>query len=58
MRKSVRRRKSSISKAGSYAEMGKFWDQHELIEFWRKTRRIKVAKSKRTKRYRARQQPI
>ena len=26
--------KSSISDAGSYQEMGKFWDQHDLTEVW------------------------
>ena len=48
MRKSVRRRKSSISKAGSYSEIGKFWDEHELVEFWHKTRKIKVTRLNQT----------
>ena len=26
--------KSSISDAGSYQEMGEFWDQHDLTEVW------------------------
>jgi len=41
MRKSVRQRKSSISKAGSYSEIGKFWDEHDLAELWHKTRKLR-----------------
>ena len=48
MRKSVGRRKSSISKAGSYSEIDKFWYEHELVEFWHKTRKIKVTKLNQT----------
>ena len=29
--------KSSISNAGSYAEMGEFWDNHSLAEVWEQT---------------------
>lgn len=32
------RRKSSVSKARTYAEMGEFWDEHDLSDFWSKTR--------------------
>ena len=30
--------KSSISKAESYEEIGEFWDNHDLSEYWDKTR--------------------
>jgi hypothetical protein len=29
--------KSSISSAKSYAEMGEFWDTHDLTDFWDQT---------------------
>ncbi len=29
--------KSSISQAASYAEMGKFWDNHDLGDYWDQT---------------------
>ena len=29
--------KSSISHAGSYEEIGKFWDQHDLTDYWDQT---------------------
>jgi hypothetical protein len=31
------RRKSSISKAQSYREIGEFWDTHDLAEQWEQT---------------------
>jgi hypothetical protein len=31
-------RKSRVSKAGAYAEMGEFWDEHDLSDYWGKTR--------------------
>lgn len=37
----MRKSKSSISKARSYAEMGEFWDEHDLSDFWKKTRKAK-----------------
>ena len=37
----MRQRKASISKARSYAETGEFWDEHDLSDFWRKTRKVK-----------------
>jgi hypothetical protein len=43
------RGKSSISKDGSYREMGKFWDEHDLTEFWDKTRKAKFTAPRRTK---------
>jgi hypothetical protein len=41
MRKSIRRRKSLISKARSYAEIGEFWDEHDLSDHWDNTRKVK-----------------
>jgi hypothetical protein len=35
--------KSSISKAGSYAEIGEYWDRHELSDAWGKTRKVKFS---------------
>ncbi len=35
----MRKYKSSISKAGSYKEIGEFWDTHDLTEFWQRTRK-------------------
>ncbi len=29
--------KSSISEARSYAEIGEFWDKHDLADFWDQT---------------------
>ena len=37
----MRKGKSSISKAPSYAGIGEFWDQHDLSNYWSKTRRVK-----------------
>ena len=31
------RSKSSISKARSYKEIGEFWDEHDLAEYWEQT---------------------
>src|SRR5512137_3018275 len=36
-RKRTRRRKSSVSKAGTYAAIGEFWDEHDLSDHWDKT---------------------
>ena len=33
--------KSSISKAKSYKEIGKFWDTHDLTEYWDQTKPAK-----------------
>ena len=35
-------KKSSISKAGTYAEIGDFWDEHNLSDYWDKTRAVGV----------------
>lgn len=37
----MRKGKSSISKARSYAEIGEFWDRQDLSKYWRKTRKVK-----------------
>jgi hypothetical protein len=37
----MKKNKSSISKAPSYAEIGQFWDEHDLNDYWGKTRRVK-----------------
>jgi hypothetical protein len=33
--------KSSVSKARSYAQLGEYWDKHDLSEVWGKTRKVK-----------------
>lgn len=33
--------KSSISKARSYAEIGEYWDKHDLSDVWGKTKKVK-----------------
>src|SRR5438309_5021877 len=33
--------RSSISKARSYAEIGEFWNEHDLSDFWKKTKKVK-----------------
>jgi hypothetical protein len=35
--------KSSISNAGSYQEMGEFWDSHDLTEVWDRTEPVEFA---------------
>lgn len=37
----MRKGKSSISKARSYAEIGEFWDRQDLSKYWGKTRKVK-----------------
>jgi hypothetical protein len=32
--------KTSISKASSYAEIGEFWDTHDLSDFWEQTKPV------------------
>ena len=34
--------KSSVSKARTYAEMGEFWDEHDLSDFWAKTKPVRA----------------
>jgi hypothetical protein len=33
----MRRNKSSLSKAQSYKEIGVFWDNHDLTDYWGQT---------------------
>jgi len=37
----MKKGKSSISKGRSYVEIGEFWDEHDLSEYWGKTRKVK-----------------
>ena len=37
----MKNNKSSISKARSYAEIGGYWDKHDLSDVWGKTRKVK-----------------
>jgi len=37
----MKKSKSSISKARSYAAIGEFWDERDLGNFWGKTRKVK-----------------
>lgn len=37
----MKRCRSSIFKARSYAEIGEFWDEHDLSDFWGKTRKVR-----------------
>jgi hypothetical protein len=34
--------KSSISKASSPAEIGEFWDDHDLVDYWAQTHEVEV----------------
>jgi len=36
----MKKNKSSLSKARSYAEIGEYWDQHDLSDVWGKTRKV------------------
>ena len=36
----MKRNKSSISKAGSYKEIGEFWDTHDVTDFWDQTEEV------------------
>jgi hypothetical protein len=44
----MKKSKSSISKARSYAEIGEFWDEHDLTNYWDKTRKVKFDVGSRT----------
>lgn len=37
----MKKNKSSISKARSYAAIGEYWDNHDLSAGWGKTRKVK-----------------
>ncbi len=34
--------KSGVSTARTYAEIGEFWDEHDLSDFWSKTRPVRA----------------
>ncbi|UCH97430.1 MAG: hypothetical protein JSV88_11410 [Candidatus Aminicenantes bacterium] len=36
----MRKNKSSISKASSYQEIGEFWSEHDLTDFWDQTKPV------------------
>ena len=38
----VTSRKSSVSEARTYAEIGDFWDEHDLSGYWDTTRPVRV----------------
>ena len=35
-------RKSSVSQAATYAGIGDFWDEHDLSDYWDKTRSVRA----------------
>jgi len=37
----MKKSRSSISRARSYSEIGEFWDEHDLSDFWKKTKKVK-----------------
>jgi hypothetical protein len=38
----MKKGRSSVSKARSYAEIGEYWDKHDLGKVWGKTRKVKL----------------
>lgn len=42
MAETTRRRETSISKASSYVEIGEFWNEHDLSDYWGKTIKVKI----------------
>jgi hypothetical protein len=34
--------KTSISGASSYREIGKFWDEHDLADYWDQTHEVQI----------------
>jgi len=41
-RKRTAGRRSSISKARTYGEIGDFWEEHDLSDYWGKTRSVRA----------------
>jgi hypothetical protein len=37
-----RRCETSISKARAYVEIGEFWNEHDLSDYWGKTKKVKI----------------
>jgi hypothetical protein len=38
----VRKKQTSISKASSYREIGDFWDEHDLADYWDQTHDVEI----------------
>jgi hypothetical protein len=36
------RRKTPISEASSYREIGEFWDEHDLSDYWDQTHDVEI----------------
>jgi len=36
------RRKTPISVAASYREIGEFWDEHDLTDYWEQTHEVEM----------------
>ena len=36
----MKKTKNLLSKAGSYREIGEFWDTHDLAEYWEQTKPV------------------
>ena len=41
-RKKAAGRRSSVSKARTYGEIGDFWDEHDLSNYWGSTRSVRA----------------
>jgi hypothetical protein len=41
-RKKAAGRRSSVSQAATYAEIGAFWDEHDLSDYWDSTRPVRA----------------
>ena len=37
----MKKNKSSLSKARAYAQIGEYWDQHDLSDVWGKTKKVR-----------------
>jgi hypothetical protein len=37
----MKKNRSSVSKGRSYAEIGEYWDKHDLSDVWEKTKKAK-----------------
>lgn len=38
----MKRNQSSISKGKTYEEIGRFWDEHDLSDFWDQTEPVEI----------------
>jgi hypothetical protein len=41
----VRKKQTQISKASSYREIGEFWDEHDLADYWDETHDVEMTVS-------------